>query len=404
MPIATVLLELGAVVLGLGLLGRLADRVGLSPIPLYLLEGLAFGSGGLAPISVSADFVETGAEVGVVLLLLVLGLEYSAAELVGNLTRQAPIGLLDLTVNAAPGVIVALLLGWGPVAAVAMGGVTAVSSSAIVAKVLHDSGRLGNRETPAVLSILVLEDLGMAIYLPVLTALLAAATLGSLATAVGIAVASLVLVLMIAIRFGHPLSRLISSPSPEVLLLSILGLALLVAGAAEWVHVSAAVGAFLLGIALSGELAENARSLLEPLRDLFAAVFFVLFGLRTDPGSIPPVLGPVAALVVAGIATKMVSGWFAARRAGVAVPGRIRAGAALVPRGEFSIVIAGLAVTDGVRGNLGPTAGAYVLLMGIIGPLAPKLADPLARRAARRTHDRREATARLALSSGQAQP
>lgn len=391
MDIATVLLELGAVVFGLGVLGRLAARAGMSPIPLYLLGGLAFGSGGIAPVSVSNDFIETGAEVGVILLLLVLGLEYSAGDLIGNLRQQAPVGLFDLALNAAPGVVLALVLGWGGVAAVAMGGVTAVSSSAIVAKVLHDTGRLGNRETPGVLSILVLEDLGMAVYLPVLTALLAAATTRSLLVSVAVAVVSLAVVLLVATRFGHLLSRLISTPSAEVLLLSILGLALLVAGGAEAVHVSAAVGAFLLGIALSGEVAENARTLLEPLRDLFAAVFFVLFGLRTDPRSIPGVALPVLLLVVAGVLTKLVTGWVAARRGGIAVPGRIRAGAALVPRGEFSIVIAGLAVTARVNGALGPTAGAYVLVMAVIGPFAPRLADPLARAAARRARRRRAA-------------
>ncbi len=399
MGIATVLLELGAVIFGLGILGRLAARVGMSAIPLYLLGGLAFGSGGIAPVQISSDFIEIGAEVGIILLLLVLGLEYSADDLVGNLRRQAPVGALDLVLNAVPGLALALLLGWGAAAAVAMGGVTAVSSSGIVAKVLQDTGRLGNRETPSVLSILVLEDLGMAVYLPVLTALLAAATFRSLAVSVAIAVAALVGVLVVATRFGHALSRLISTPSAEVLLLSILGLALLVAGAAEVVHVSAAVGAFLLGIALSGEVAESARTLLEPLRDLFAAVFFVLFGLRTDPASIPPVLLPVFALIVAGIATKMVTGWFAARRAGIAAAGRIRAGAALVPRGEFSIVIAGLAVTSGVAPALGPTAGAYVLAMAVIGPFAPRLADPVARWAGRRARLRREA-ARLAVADG----
>ena len=393
MHTATVLLELGAVVLGLGLLGRLAVRAGMSPIPLYLLGGLAFGSGGLAPVSVTDDFVETGAEVGVVLLLLVLGLEYSAEDLLVNLRRQAPVGLFDLLLNAVPGVVLALVLGWGGVAAVAMGGVTAVSSSAIVAKVLHDTGRLGNRETPGVLSILVLEDLGMAVYLPVLTALLAAATTRSLLVSVVVAVVSLVVVLTVATRFGHALSRVLATTSAEVLLLSILGLALLVAGAAEAVHVSAAVGAFLLGIALSGEVAESARTLLEPLRDLFAAVFFVLFGLRTDPRSIPGVLLPVAVLAVAGVLTKLGTGWVAARRGGIAVPGRIRAGAALVPRGEFSIVIAGLAVTGGVGAELGPTAGAYVLVMAVVGPFAPRLADPLARAAARRARRRREAAA-----------
>ena len=110
---AELLLELGGVILGLGVLGRIAGRVGLSPIPLYLLAGLAFGKGGLLP-------------------------------------------------------------GWPPLAAVVLGGVTYVSSSGIAAKLLDDLGRLGNRGTPTVLSVLVMEDLAMAAYLPILTGLLTA--------------------------------------------------------------------------------------------------------------------------------------------------------------------------------------------------------------------------------------
>ena len=152
------LIELGGVVLALGLLGRLAGRIGLSPIPFYLLAGLAFGHGGLVPLDASEEFIETGAEIGVVLLLLLLGLEYSAAELTTNLRQQAPAGLANILANATPGALIGVLLGWPLPAIVAMAGVTYATSSGITAKVLSDLGRLGNRETPVVLSLLVLPS------------------------------------------------------------------------------------------------------------------------------------------------------------------------------------------------------------------------------------------------------
>ncbi|MGP4025721.1 cation:proton antiporter [Actinomadura sp. 3N407] len=389
MTSAVQLIELGAIILALGLLGAVSVRFSISPIPLYLIAGLAFGSGGILPLTTSENFVAIGAEVGVILLLFTLGLEYTADELVGTLRTSAPVGLADLALNAAPGVAAALLLGWGPVAAVAMGGITYVTSSGITAKVIGDLGWLGNKETPAVLSILVFEDLAMAAYLPILTALLAGAGLLGGAAALGIAAATITAILYIALRHGSLVERFVASPSEEVLLLKVLGLTLLVAGVAQQLQVSAAVGAFLVGIALSGSLAHTAQKLLTPLRDLFAAVFFVFFGLHTDPGDLPPVLGIAAALALIGVLTKMGSGWIAARHARVAVTGRLRAGAALVPRGEFNIVIAGLAVSAGVSANLGPLAAAYVLILAVAGPVLARGTEPLAGRLrARRTKRR----------------
>ncbi|TDD13972.1 cation:proton antiporter, partial [Actinomadura sp. KC06] len=368
MDSAVQLIELGAIILALGLLGAVSVRFSISPIPLYLIAGLAFGSGGILPLTTSEDFVSIGAEVGVILLLFTLGLEYTADELVATLRTSAPVGLADLVLNAAPGAIAALLLGWGPVAAVAMAGVTYVTSSGITAKVIGDLGWLGNRETPAVLSVLVFEDLAMAAYLPILTALLAGAGLLGGAAALAIAAATITAILFVALRHGALVERFVASPSEEVLLLKVLGLTLLVAGIAQQLQVSAAVGAFLVGIALSGPLAHTAQKLLSPLRDLFAAVFFVFFGLHTDPGDLPPVLGVAALLAAAGILTKLATGWIAARRAGVATTGRLRAGAALTPRGEFNIVIAGLAVSAGTNPRLGPLAAAYVLILAVAGP------------------------------------
>lgn len=374
---AAVLLELGGMILGLGILGRLAGRLGLSAIPLYLLAGLAFGEGGLLPLVTAQEFIEVGAEVGVILLLLLLGLEYSASELVGSLRSAAPAGLVDLVLNFAPGVVAGLLLGWSVLASLVLGGVTYVTSSGIVAKVLGDLGRIGNRETPVVLSILVVEDLAMAAYLPLLTGLLVGEDLLASALPVGVALGTVALVLVVAVRYGETLSRLVFSPSDEVLLLVILGLTLVVAGAAEQLQVSAAVGAFLVGIALSGEAAEAAQALLTPLRDLFAAVFFLFFGLQTNPRSIPPVALAAAALALVTAATKVATGWWAARRVGVGPRGRWRAGTALIPRGEFSIVIAGLAVAAGREPTLGPLATTYVLILAMLGPLVARVSEPL---------------------------
>ncbi|MFD8413841.1 cation:proton antiporter [Streptomyces sp. NPDC059650] len=381
---ALFLIEFGAILLGLGLLGRVAGRLRFSPIPLYLLAGLAFGTGGILPLGASEEFVAIGAEIGVILLLLMLGLEYTANDLVSNLRTQYPAGLVDCALNALPGAAAALLMGWGPVAAVVLAGVTWISSSGVIAKVMGDLGRLGNRETPVILSILVLEDLAMAVYLPIITALLAGVGLaaGSVTLAIALGVAGAVL--FVAVRYGRIISRFVSSDDPEKLLLVVLGLTLLVAGIAQQLQVSAAVGAFLVGIALSGEVAEGAHALLSPLRDLFAAVFFVFFGLHTDPASIPPVLLPALALAVVTTSTKIATGYWAAKRAGIGVNGRWRAGGTLVARGEFSIVIAGLAVTAGIEPALGPLATAYVLILVVLGPLTARYTQPLAERLAPR--------------------
>lgn len=378
MGTARILLELGGVILGLGILGRVATKLRISPIPLYLLAGLVFGTGGLLPLATSEEFITIGADVGVILLLFMLGLEYSAGELLTNLRTQYPAGVVDFVLNALPGAAAAYLLGWPPAGILAMAGVTYATSSGIVAKLLGDLGRLGNRETPVVLSLMVFEDLLMAVFLPVVTAVLLGVGLLGGTLSVLAAVLAVTVVMVIALRYGRVINRILFSTNDELLLLGVLGFVLIVAGAAEQLHVSTAVGAFLVGIALSGQVAESAKVVLSPLRDLFAAVFFVTFGLKTDPQQVPEVLPIALALAVVTAATKIALGVWAAHRAGIARPGQVRAGMLLVPRGEFSIVIAGLAVTAGVAG-IGALAATYVMVMAVAGTILARLADPISR-------------------------
>src|SRR5215475_110149 len=152
---AGVLIELGSAIVGLALLARLANRWGFSAIPLYLMAGLAFGNGGLAPLKLSESFVRIGAEIGVLLLLFMLGLEYTADELKKSLRMGIAAGVIDFALNFSPGLAAGLLLRWHPLAAVLLGGITYVSSSGVIAKVLAELKRMDKLETPIVLSLLV---------------------------------------------------------------------------------------------------------------------------------------------------------------------------------------------------------------------------------------------------------
>jgi CPA2 family monovalent cation:H+ antiporter-2 len=375
--VALTFIEIGAVVLALAILGRLAGRLGLSAVPFYLLAGLAVGDGGIAPLDVSEGFIEVAAEIGVLLLLLALGLEYDQDELRDGLKSGFAGGLVDMVANAVPGFLLGLLLGWSWLASLLLAGVTWVSSSGIVSKVLFDLDRLGYRETPVVLNTLVFEDLAMAVYLPVVAALVVGGSTGDTLVGVGAAVAAVLVILALALKFGHRLTRALEGGSNESLLLAVFGLTLLVAGLAQSIEVSGAIGAFLVGLALSGEVGERSMRLISPLRDLFAATFFLFFSFQIDPTELVDALLPAFALAVVTLGTKMGSAWYAAARAGIGPRGRVRAGAVLVARGEFSIVIAALGATLVDGGSLEAVAASYVLMLAIAGPILARFADQL---------------------------
>lgn len=377
---ATAFVEIGLIALGLAVLARVASRLGITAVPFFLLAGLGLGTGGVADISVSKAFVSTGSEIGVLLLLLALGLTYTSDELRSGLRTGAVPGIVDAALNFTPGFVVGLLLGWEVPAAVLLGGVTWVSSSGVISKVLSDLDRLGNRETPSILNLLVIEDLSMAVYLPVIAAVVAGGSTGGMVLTVTIAVVAVLAVLWAAMSWGHLISSRLSSWNNEALLLAVFGLTLLIGGLAQKLQISAAIGAFLVGLALSGPVQERASMLIEPLRDLFAAIFFLFFAFQINPSLLPGVMLPAVILFVVTAAGKLVTGWVVAKRAGASGPGRIRAGAALIARGEFSIVIASLGITLVDGAELGSIAAAYVLLTAIGGPLATKHADAFSKR------------------------
>ncbi len=141
---------------------------------------------------------------------------------------------------------------------------------------------MGNRETPAILAVLVLEDFAMAAYLPVFAVLASGGTWPKALLGMVVGVGAFWIAFAVSRRWGHYFGRLVGTQDSEQLLLRVLGVTLIVAALAEEVHASAAVGAFLVGLTVTGDTAHRARNVLGPLRDLFAAVFFLGVGVGID--------------------------------------------------------------------------------------------------------------------------
>ncbi|MEO0026800.1 MAG: hypothetical protein RL716_131 [Actinomycetota bacterium] len=364
------LFEIGLTLLVLGILAFGAVKIKISVVPFYLITGLALGQGSIVPLTLSEDFLNTGAQIGAILLLLMLGLEYSGAELAEAFNTKKSVGAIDFFSNAVPGALIALILGWGWIGALVLGGITYVSSSGIAAQMMKETGWQRSLLSKRVASVLVAEDLSLAPYLPLLTSILAG--LGAIAGFLSVAVALLMtgLALVFSFKGQRAVSRVLNKDAPGGLLLTVFGAALVAAGLAELVGFSSAVAAFLVGLVLTGEVAHAARLRLSPLRDLFAAIFFLFFGLSIQVTEVIAVLPLALLLAVVGIAGKMFTGWWVARDMTDDMSWK-RAGAFLIPRGEFSIVIAALAagsVTFG--GQIQALTWTYVLITSLTASIA----------------------------------
>jgi CPA2 family monovalent cation:H+ antiporter-2 len=335
---------------------------------------LVLGTGGLLRLDLSDNFLSVGAQIGAILLLLLMGLEYSAKELLTGFREQRTLGLFDLVVNFVPGSLCALILEWGWTGALALGGISYVSSSGIAMQFIRESRWQRLTSTRHTINILVMEDLVLAPLLPILSAF--GSGVGLLTGFISISVALIVTggAIIYSARGGHiPYAPIILGDS-ATLLLVVFGSALLASGVATYIGFSGAVAAFLVGLLMTEDLAIVARVRLAPLRDLFSAIFFLFFGLRIDPAKVPSILLPALALTAVGIGTKFLTAWWATKNAqesGI----RLRVTGLLVPRGEFSLVIAGLTASTFFGEKIQLITITFVILTTFIGSILVRIAS-----------------------------
>jgi monovalent cation:H+ antiporter-2, CPA2 family len=362
------LAEIGAVLIFLGIIAYFSKKLSISTVPFFLLAGLAFGNGGVANLDLSTSFLNTGAQIGAVLLLLLLGLEYSAKELTDTLRIHWSAGIIDFLANAIPGALIGLLLGWGWVGAIVLSGLTYVSSSGIAAELISESGWNKSEIAKRTISILALEDMALAIYLPIISSVVIGLSLAAGLISISVAFVIIGLVILVSLRRDGVVSGVLSNQSPISLLLTVFGSALVAAGVANLIGFSGAVAAFLVGLLLTGEVAEAARERLSSLRDFFAALFFLFFGLAIDPATIASAIPIALLLAFVGLFGKLVVGYVIGKDMQNKDKWK-RIGAYLIPRGEFSIVIAALAASTSFGEELKSITIAYVIITTLIASL-----------------------------------
>ncbi|MEU1115516.1 MULTISPECIES: cation:proton antiporter [unclassified Streptomyces] len=373
---------MGGAFLAAAVLARLGGRIGLPTIPLFILAGILLGphTPGVVLVSDPHD-LEMLSALGLVLLLFYLGLEFHLDDLRTGGRKMALAGGTYLALNVGAGLGFGFALGWGTSEALVLAGVLGISSSAIVTKVLVDTGRLGNPETKPILGIIVVEDIFLALYLAALQPILSGADSLSAAVLDGGKAFGFLLLLALAARFGtKAVGRLMDTRDDELLVISFLGAAVFVAGVSEWFGVADAIGAFMVGLMLGSTASgDRIRALVHPLRDAFGAIFFFAFGLSIDPGDLPAVVWPVLAAVAVTLAMNVLAGLGAARVYGFGAGPAANISTTLLARGEFALILATMAAGAGLDDRLSPFIAGYVLLLAVLGPLAAGRSEWLAR-------------------------
>jgi CPA2 family monovalent cation:H+ antiporter-2 len=370
------LLELGELFIAVAVAGALGARLGLSVIPLYVVGGMLaspFVAGRLGlPYVLPSETLTLLAELGIVLLLFFLGLEFSLDRLLAAKTNITRVGLIDITINLPAGIVIGLALGWSLVEALLLGGIVYISSSAIITKSLIDLGWIANAESEPILGTLVFEDLVIAVYLALVTSLvLGGDGTGSLVRSLAVAFGFLG-ALLVVVQYGTRFfTRVLDVDNPEPFVLRTLGVLVPIAGFALSIGVSEAVAAFFVGMGFSTtEHRERIERRLVGIRDVFAAVFFFWIGVNTDPRLVLAAAVPLVVAVVVTTPTKLVSGYYGGRVYDLTPKRSLRVGVGMVSRGEFSLVIAALAAggTGTVMTELIPAfAVGYVLVMSTLG-------------------------------------
>jgi monovalent cation:H+ antiporter-2, CPA2 family len=369
------LLGAGLILGALAVTGALFLRLRQSVIPAFILLGVA-----LRPEHFDGRMVDAIATLGVVLLLFSMGLEFSLRALLENRRQIVRAGAIDL-VALPVGILAGLTLGFGWTGALLFGGAFYVSSSAIVAKSVIALRRSADPETEVALGILVFEDLAIALYLALLSGAVLVPEADALHAMWGMAraVGFFAVVLLFSLRARPLLDRLFGVSADDLFVLLSGGVVLLLSWAALKAGLSEAIGAFLAGLMLAETRhRERAERLFAPLQGLFAAVFFFAFGLSIDPRTFPAVWLPALLLTLLAVAVKLGAGWIAGRRSGLSRRGSLSLGLTLTARGEFSIILAGLAVTAGMD-RLASLIALMVLALSLIGTAGLQFAPQISR-------------------------
>lgn len=376
-----VILEIGLALLLIAIAVALAAKLGLSNVPFLIIMGMLVGPHAPTIGVLDFRFIETRpliafmGQTGVLFLLFYLGLEANVTRLIESGRSILTGGTIYIGINFLVGLLYAYLVGLPLFETLVAAGVTTISSSAIVAKILFDYRRTANPETELILGITMFEDVFLAVYLSLISGIIlsGATSITGVLSSGGIALGFIV-GLMVLGRWATPLlNRLLRISSNEVFAVVVFASLFLLAGLGETIHVAESIGALLLGLILGEtEHSDRMERLVVPFRDFFGAIFFFSFGLSIDPFSLGGAVGLAAGAALLSLICVVIAGMIVGRRAKLSRIASLNLSFTLLARGEFSIIIASLAQAGGLLAILQPFAALYVLILASASPLLAK--------------------------------
>ncbi|SFG64012.1 potassium/proton antiporter membrane subunit, CPA2 family [Desulfotomaculum arcticum] len=376
-----ILFEIGLAICIIAAAGLLASRLRFSIVPLLILAGLAVGPHmpqlGMIDLRFikSASLIDFMGRLGVLYLMFYLGLEFSVGRLLKASRAILKTGLIYMAINFTIGVMFPFILGWPIKEILVVAGIMTISSSAIVAKVLVELKRAVRPETEMILGLMMFQDVFVAIYLSIVSGLVLTGSTSPVLVLKSalVALGFMIGVLLLGRKLIALLNRLLNIPSDEVFMLALFGALILVAGFSESIHVAEAIGALLVGLVLAEtEHVERIAHLVVPFRDFFGALFFFSFGLSIDPLALPGAVWPAVIAVILTVIGNFVSGMISGRMSGYSHRASVNIGLTITSRGEFSIILAGLAKAGALLPILQSFAALYVLILAVLGPLLTK--------------------------------
>ena len=384
MPLPPLIRDL-AVILGVAgasswLFGRIRQPVVMG----YILAGMIVGPHLLThPLVKDLPNIHVWAELGVIFLMFSIGLEFSFRKLVKVGLSSTITAVIEISTMLALGITAGRLLGWNWIESIFLGAMISISSTTIIAKSLEELGLKTRRFSESIFAILVVEDLVAVVLIVALTGIAASQAVSGIAL---ITTAGRMLIIMgswiVTGYFVVPrlIRHVAKSGNDEVLAILSLGLCLLLAVFASHLGYSAVLGAFIMGSVIA-ESPESRRitELLRPVRDLFVAIFFVSVGMLIDPSVMHHNAGSIALIALITIAGKITANTLASLATGQSLRTSVQVGFGLAQIGEFSFIIAGLALALGAaRNSIYSIAVGVSLITVLINPNLIKVSHRIA--------------------------
>ncbi len=398
---SSIMFEVG-VIAAVGFLGAaIATRAKVSVIIGYIVAGILIGPNihlnlfGLSynGVLTETDFIQSISQLGLVLLLFFVGLEFSIAKLKKTKEAAAILAVTNLAVDMFAGFVIGAWLGWPLIDTIFMAGVISMSSTAIAAKALIDLKRLGNAETEFILGMVILESFMAMIILTLVNGVVISsdgAPVDPASLFAGIGIFLGFFVFLAALVIPNTVKMFERIKSEELFILFAMAVVFLAAALAQAFRVPAIIGAFFMGMVFADtKLAQRLKSKMESLRDAFVAMFFLSFGMLIDPSALPAVLPMLLLAVPLILLSDMFLTASLAYMIGFSSKGAMAVGTSFVARNEEAILYASVG-TRAIRNNpnlsnnyagtyLTPFTGILCIVMSALAPLLMVRSEKIAR-------------------------